>query len=465
MGGTTSDNSQDGQENATMDSKPANSANPQHVAKPACPQGINEGKLGHNQGVPQDSVIDRSVLLEMQKRIDEYKKELQQLSDSCRFQEEQLVNAKAKQTESNRAYNALKEKADVELAKKNSIIDSISRDTKAKLAGKDGTIVKLQRDIAKLQEDALAHVDRHEPAFDGTVASAFHKVNRKINALVRRNVAASNRAGAAGSMREAVVTLDSFAQAVPLEQWGRRAVKPQWYDRRIAEVSQSDPAVRALMVRAMIWRFLKAELFDYSRPFAFLASNAADRLGLDFMDVFPNPTSSEVTAKWRALTAKCLSDFEANHPGLQQAVLGRLKEAFVKILHSEIAVKIHATPPLTLDLVRECVEAGIAQDLEPVLLAAIELAAITNKERALYQLHFVDLQHLGYYKAAEDSRMTTDPTPLGINARTADDDEDEEGPVHLTASPALVKWGNGAGERLDQYTILCKAFVWRQNRG
>lgn len=476
LGNIQAGNAENGQDRATEDRRAntptSDCCGMQAETEETSCQKDDEG----NPNDQRDSMAGYIAELEKQvHQLNEYKHEVRSWRDCCRVETQKLRDAEAERdngrrayqalhdeanamlAESKRCYAALKRDASTELAKKNSVINRLQEEAQAKLAEKD-------KIIAKLQKEALSHVDRHEPAFDSTVADAFSKVNRKIGALVRRSAAISSNVRAGGEETTKAITLDAFAEALPLEHWGERMVKPEWYDSRIVKASQSDSAVRALMLRAMIWKFLAAELFDYKRPFACLASEEARHLGMDYMAVFPDPASSQATAKWRALTAKCLVDFEAKDPRFQKDVLGRLKNAFAQLLHAEIAPKIDARPLMTFEHVCRIVAGGMGRELEPVLQAAVELATITSQERALYRLEFPNLEQSRYRKAAEDSFMTTDPTPLGINARVADDDGDEEGPVVLIASPALVKWGNGAGERLGEHTVLCKAFAWRPNR-
>ncbi|KAL8403918.1 hypothetical protein RB594_008971 [Gaeumannomyces avenae] len=390
-------------------------------------------------------------------KLDEYaaqREELEaELAKKSSLIEDIIEEASKKLHEAGRAYAAPKKNADTELAKKNNVIDDLKKDAKAKMDEKDGL-------IAKLQQEALAHVDRHEPAFDSTIASAFDKVNRKISALLRRNAAASSNVGVGGEVTE-VITLDKFAEAVLPKHWGRLAVKSEWHHQHVAEAWTSDPRVRALMLRAMVWNFLARELFDFKKPFAALNSTVTEDIGRHYMQVFPDPTTSDETAKWRALTAKILTEFEAGYPELRKALLERLQDRFVDLIYNEIATKIDVRPPLTRDFVHQHVKADMARDLEPVLQAATELATLTSKERAGYELHFPSLREEKYHKGAKHPFMTTDPTSLAINVRTADYDDNEEGSVCLLASPVLVKWGNGAGERLNEYVVLRKAFVWR----
>jgi len=99
---------------------------------------------------------------------------------------------------------------------------------------------------------------------------------------------------------------------------------------------------------------------------------------------------------------------------------------------------------------------------EPVLLAAMEMATLTARERAGYSLVFPDLAETGFVKVAEDPYLTNRPTDVGMNA--SGDEDELEGPFAVVASPMLIKWGNGSGERLDESDVLCKAFVWRPRR-
>ncbi|KAL8366625.1 hypothetical protein RB595_010474 [Gaeumannomyces hyphopodioides] len=441
-------------------------------SKIACRQEAGKGKLGglgHIKNTQPVSDSSHVTLLNTQKQeIDTLEDRLKLTTGLYKAKVEQLSNANTKLDESKRAYAALKEKADTELAKKNSIIDGLEKDANVKLdKAKEAQAKMDEKDglIAKLQQEALAHVDRHEPVFDSTIASAFDKINRKINALVRRNATVSTRGDA--STPPELTTLDKLAQVLPLEQWGKGAVKPQWYHQDVSRAWQSDHSVRALVLRAMVWNFLKRELFNDDRPFAVLGSIVSEAYRQYYTDVFPNHATSVEAAKWRALTAKCLADVEAKNPAVQATVLDRLKSAFLELLYSDVATKLNWQPPLTLDYFRGVMEGNIARELEPVLQAAIDLATITSRERARYQLWFPDLEAYEYHRIAGQPLMTTDQTSLAINARTAQghDDDDEEGPISLVASPVLLKWGNGAGERLNEHTVLRKAFVWYPNEG
>ncbi|EJT68731.1 hypothetical protein GGTG_13696 [Gaeumannomyces tritici R3-111a-1] len=464
---------------------PSDTSSIKHEIKPVCPQEANK-----TLGSPHDTQLVSAAILAAplnvpEHKSDMYEERLQEMTGRYRAKVQELSKAKAKLDEyaaqreeletelakessliegiieeantklheARRAYAALKKNSDTELAKKNNVIHDLKKDAKAKMDEKDGL-------IAKLQQEALAHVDRHQPAFDSTIVSAFDKVNLKINALVRRNAAASSNVGVGGEVTE-VITLDKFAEAVLLNHWGRLAVKSEWHHRHVAKAWRSDPRVRALMLRAMVWNFLARELFDFKKPFAALNSTATKDIGRHYMEVFLDPITSDENAKWRALTAKILTEFEAGYPELRKALLERLQDRFVDLIYNEIAIRIDARPPLTRDFVHQHVKAGMARDLEPVLQAAIELATLTSKERAWYQLYFPNLRNEKYHKGAEHPFMTTDPTSLAINVRMADYDDDEEGSVCLLASPVLLKWGNGAGEGLNQYMVLRKAFVWR----
>ncbi|KAL8343655.1 hypothetical protein RB601_004257 [Gaeumannomyces tritici] len=432
---------------------PSDTSSIMHEIKPACPQKANK-TLGNPHDTQLASAPIPAALPNVQeKERGMYEERLQEMAGRYHAKVQELSKAKAKLDESSRAYAAQREEFETELAKKNNVIDDLKKDAKAKIDEKDGL-------IAKLQQEALAHVDRHEPAFDSTIASAFDKVNRKISALLRRNAAASSNVGVGGEVTE-VNTLDKFAEAVLPYHWGRLAVKSEWHHWHVAEAWKSDPRVRALMLRAMVWNFLARELFDFKKPFAALNSTAAENMERHYMEAFPDPITSNETAKWRALTAKILTEFEAGYPELRKALLERLQDRFVDLIYNEIATRIDVRPPLTRDFVHQHVETDMARDLEPVLQAAIELAALTSKERARYELYFPNLRDEKYHKGAEHPLMTTDPTSLAINVRTAYYDDDEEGSVCLLASPVLVKWGNGAGERLNQHMVLRKAFVWR----
>ena len=167
--------------------------------------------------------------------------------------------------------------------------------------------------------------------------------------------------------------------------------------------------------------------------------------------------TSQIAAKWRALTAKCLEGYESHEPKYRDQVQKGLLEAFAMVLHHEVGYK-NKTP----EEIRQVLMEDMFSQLQPVLLAAMELAALAAKERAGFTLEFPDLERMEYQKVENDPQLTNRPSDLGINAYGAG--EEEAGPVGLVASPMLVKWGNGGGEHLTSSAVLCKAFVWRPRR-
>lgn len=174
-----------------------------------------------------------------------------------------------------------------------------------------------------------------------------------------------------------------------------------------------------------------------------------------------------MAARWRALSARCLADYEnesdaraearsateGSRPPHREFVLGDLMADFATALHEDIGCR---------DKSPDEIQKILRPAFEPVMQAAMELARLTARERAGYTLEFPDLAKHGFLKVADDQLLTNRPTDVGMNA--SGDEEEVEGPFAVVASPMLVKWGSGSGERLNESTVLCKAFVWRPRR-
>ncbi|KLU87985.1 hypothetical protein MAPG_06975 [Magnaporthiopsis poae ATCC 64411] len=321
--------------------------------------------------------------------------------------------------------------------------------------------------LTTLQQEALANVDRHEPTFDATVVSAFVKVNRAIDSLVRKG-------------RKGVVTLLRFVEAegAATVSWREGALPDYCADTRVPEVAERTSEVLALMLRAMVWNMLGQRLFHAHRPFAAFASSTAGDLERSYQRIFVDHKTNEMAAKWRALSARCLADFETkadarteamsaadpktagaaegSRPGkqsYQDRVVQDLMADFAATLHEDLGCR---------DKFPDEIQEVLRPAFEPVLLAAIEMASLTARERAGYSLAFPDLAKTGFDKIADDPHLTNRPTDVGMNA--SGDEDELEGPFAVVASPMLIKWGTGSGERLDESTVLCKAFVWRPRR-
>ncbi|KAL8393634.1 hypothetical protein RB595_003390 [Gaeumannomyces hyphopodioides] len=304
--------------------------------------------------------------------------------------------------------------------------------------------------LTTLQQEALANVDRHEPTFDATVVGAFVKVNRTINSLVRKG-------------RKDVVTLVRFVEAegAATVPWREGTLPDYCADTRVPEVAERTSEVLALMLRAMVWSVLGKRLFAALSPFAAFGSKTAQLLDQSYKRMFVNHTTNEMAARWRALSAKYLADYEADsdartdgsRPSHQDCVLEELMVEFATTLHEDVGCRDKPTDEI---------QKILRPAFEPVLLAAIELARLTARERAGYTLEFPDLAKHGFLKVADDQILTNRPTDVGMNA--SGDEEEVEGPFAVVASPMLVKWGSGSGERLNESTVLCKAFVWRPRR-
>lgn len=146
----------------------------------------------------------------------------------------------------------------------------------------ESLLLHQSKTLASLQQEVLANVDRHEPTFDESIVKAFVKVNRKIDALVRKP-----RRGAAQAPT-AAMSLAKFAEAAPFEDWDERVLMSRWYDPQVRDITDRTPEVVSLLLRAVVWNILRRELFDPSRPFAVFGSSAAADTGHFFKRVFPD---------------------------------------------------------------------------------------------------------------------------------------------------------------------------------
>lgn len=130
---------------------------------------------------------------------------------------------------------------------------------------------RVEDTLKKLQQEVLAGVDRHQPAFDEAVLGAFVTVNGKINALVKYTGAFFKKVG-----------------AVPFEEWADGAVWPGAYN---VEVEALRPEVRdrrlvKQLLRLVVWKFLGRTLLDRARPFACFGSKLARHLDDDYHVMF-----------------------------------------------------------------------------------------------------------------------------------------------------------------------------------
>ena len=93
-----------------------------------------------------------------------------------------------------------------------------------------------------------------------------------------------------------------------------------------------------------------------------------------------------------------------------------------------------------------------------VFEVAIKMSRLIFRQRARY--NFVAPTQLStgdYWKKKDSEYITNVGSRLGVDEAT--DDVEASGNITFLVSPALLKWGNGNGEKLQECTILAKAVV------
>jgi hypothetical protein len=95
----------------------------------------------------------------------------------------------------------------------------------------------------------------------------------------------------------------------------------------------------------------------------------------------------------------------------------------------------------------------LREHLWEVAKEAVDFGRQTLRQRALYSLE----GERRLWKEEDDEQMTNVGTGTGVTG--IGDDEENAGTVIFLASPALMKWGNGRGEHLEQSMVLVKAVV------
>jgi hypothetical protein len=95
-----------------------------------------------------------------------------------------------------------------------------------------------------------------------------------------------------------------------------------------------------------------------------------------------------------------------------------------------------------------------------VMTAAIELSRLIARQRSWFSIEISDIAKMGFIKREDDDEVTA----ASSGAVTIREESDLCGDILYCFSPILRKWGNGAGQKLDQDFVYIKGTVCIDSR-
>ena len=303
-------------------------------------------------------------------------------------------------------------------------------------------IRELEQDKARLLQESLSAVDRFSPEVDDTFRRQFIGLNKKIGPLAKR--------------------LAALTDQQPPETWetgDHGALWPGTINNNSACFKSTRKATK-LLLRQMIWNFMAEMLINPRRPFASFHGKLAQaaiklegiydemfQLALSHQGKVVDHDTDKRMAKWRIMTVQHLEMCEdvADRQALYDDLGPKFAEWVCPRLHYKDKDRLYATSNANDKLVE-------------ILKAAVELTRLIIRQRAGYSLEVPSQLHEGNYEKREDSDLMTN-VGSGLGVDEASDESELSGVITLLATPAMVKWGNGLGDNLEERTILAKAVV------
>lgn len=111
------------------------------------------------------------------------------------------------------------------------------------------------------------------------------------------------------------------------------------------------------------------------------------------------------------------------------------------------------------DVERATTEKGdLNKRLDETLNHALGLSRLLMGERAAFALKSPSLKDINFTKEEDNDYMTALGHTVGV-VDGSDLENDVCGKIRLVGSPMLVKYGDAGGEKLDEETIVVRAFV------
>ena len=306
----------------------------------------------------------------------------------------------------------------------------------------ESKIRELEQDKARLLQESLSAVDRFSPEVDDTFRRQFIGLNKKIGPLAKR--------------------LAALTDLQPPETWetgDHGALWPGTVNKNPACFKSTRKATK-LLLRQMIWKFIAEMLINRRRPFASFHGKLAHaainldgiynemlQLALSQHEKVAGDDTDKRMARWRIMTVQHLEVCEdvADRQALYDDLEPRFAEWACPRLHYKDKDRLYATSNANDKLVE-------------IFKAAVELTRLIIRQRAGYSLEIPSPLYEGNYEKREDpDLMTNVGSSLGVDE--ASDELELSGVITLLATPAMVKWGNGIGDNLEERTTLAKAVV------
>jgi hypothetical protein len=154
--------------------------------------------------------------------------------------------------------------------------------------------------------------------------------------------------------------------------------------------------------------------------------------------------------RWRILSLRQLEETEDAED----------KQAFLSAMKCRLLDWLCPTLPFEDDQAfRIAMDEEVLNDrLLEVFDVAIKMSRLIFRQRARYTFEAPIQLSAGDYRKKKDSEYITNVgSRLGVDEAT--DEVEASGNITFLVSPALLKWGNGNGEKLQECTLLAKAVV------